>query len=83
METGLMWCDDDKTKPLADKITEAARAHARRFDRLPDLCYVSENGSKLEIETVEVDGHSIRVETDAIIPPHHSWLGVDKEREED
>ncbi|HYN88807.1 MAG TPA: hypothetical protein VER55_09765 [Ardenticatenaceae bacterium] len=37
---GLLWFDDDKQTPVAEKIAQAARRYREKFGRAPTICFV-------------------------------------------
>jgi len=78
METGLLWCDNSKTKSLEKKVDEAVaayRAKPRFAGKGPDTCYV--HPSMLN-EEQEIHINGIRVVATPIIAPHHLLVGVEQ-----
>lgn len=73
MWSGLLWFDNTKGKPLAEKIEDAAARYEHKFGFKPDTCFV--NPQDL-LCVVAVEG--IQIKTKTTIMPNHVWLGVSK-----
>jgi hypothetical protein len=77
MRIGLLWFDDDKGRPLNEKVTQAARRYRERFGQSPTICYVhpEEAGAELRVGTVTV--RPLRT-----VLRHHFWVGVEEQAAE-
>ncbi len=67
----MLWFDDEKDTPLAEKVRRAAAYYRQEYGLAPDTCYL--HGAPGET-LPPVDG--IRLYTARHILPHHLWLGV-------
>ncbi len=71
MKEGLLWFDDNPTRPLEDKVARAARRYREKFGVAPNTCCVhpsAVNGKAM------VNGVSI-VPSSSVLR-HHFWIGV-------
>lgn len=85
MKEGMLWLDDDKKRPLAEKgqgqpwLGRAADYYRRKYGRAPDTCQVNpkmmQNG---QAEPVSAVG-TVTVSTSRMVLMHHFWLGVEDE----
>ena len=78
MRTGLLWFDDNKKKPLEEKVSAAAAAYRAKphFEgRDPNVCYVH-HAMLSDGQETWCDG--VRVVPAANIPPFHLFVGVDE-----
>ena len=73
MDEGLMWFDKS-TKPLADKITQAAAHHRAKFGCAPTVCYCNQGQLNGEAGQ-EFDGVKV-VGADNVLRWHY-WIGVE------
>jgi hypothetical protein len=58
MDFGLLWYDGDPTRPLEEKVKQAATRYADKFGQHPDVCFVhpAEAGtSGIDIPTGETE----------------------------
>lgn len=74
MDTGMLWFDDDKNKPLDQKINQAADYFARKYGRRPDTCLV--NSRDLAGDAPKCSG--IKLGALDTVQPHHLWIGREK-----
>lgn len=72
LQTGMLWFDDARDRPLADKLRQAARHYERKYGQRPNICYLSTRA--LEREPVSADGLQLCAAADIL--PHHFWLGI-------
>jgi hypothetical protein len=68
----MLWFDDARDRPLADKLALAARHYEHKYGRRPNVCYVSLHA--LEQEKANANGLRLQAAPDVL--PHHFWLGV-------
>ncbi|HBY92535.1 MAG: hypothetical protein M5U01_10480 [Ardenticatenaceae bacterium] len=73
MQIGLLWFDDDKQRPAAEKIAQAARRYREKFGRAPTVCFVNPS-EPIESERVG----NVVVRTLRTVLPHHFWIGVEE-----
>jgi len=71
MNVGMLWLDDDKQRPLEDKVSRAADYYREKYGRLPDLCLVN---PKMLVEEKKVG--RVRVQPKNTVLLHHFWLGM-------
>lgn len=71
MNVGMLWLDDDKKRPLEEKIQRAADYYQQKYGRAPELCLVNSRviAEKMTIGAVEV----APLKTVLL---HHFWLGM-------
>ena len=76
MDIGMMWFDDDKHKPLAAKLVQAAEYYARKYGNKPTTCLVN-SAELLATEQKEpaLPLPGLRLETMPTILPNHYWIG--------
>lgn len=74
MEIGMLWYDDDKKRPLAEKVERAANFYAAKYGRRPTDCHVHpsllSDGGELAA--------GLRLHPDRTIIVNHFWMGIDK-----
>jgi len=70
MFMGLMWLDDDKARPLEEKVRIAVAHYNEKYGSRPELCLVS----KLAVaEELVVDDVPVRPAGNVLL--HHFWVG--------
>lgn len=74
MQVGLLWFDDDKQRPAAEKIAQAARRYREKFGRPPTICFVNPDEP---IEHGRVSGVTVRPLRTVL--RHHFWIGVEEQ----
>lgn len=78
MREGLLWYDDSDLE-FGAKVLEAAECYEEKFGVRPNCCYV--NPGCLAKEGLPPDG--IRVLTSTTVLPHHFWIGVGSDPDEE
>ncbi len=73
---GLLWFDDDKQTPPAEKIAQAARRYREKFGRAPTVCFVHPEET---IAGSKVGG--IAVQPLRTVLRHHFLVGVAEQAE--
>lgn len=68
---GMLWFDNDKVKPLADKINEAAAYYRGKYGHEPNTCHI--NPRTLGETPPTLPG--LTIEPSRYILPNHIWLG--------
>ena len=71
MNVGMLWLDDDRQRPLEEKVSRAADYYQEKYGRLPELCLVN---PKMLAEEKKVG--RVRVQPENTVLPHHFWLGM-------
>lgn len=71
MDVGMLWLDDDRKRPFAEKVRRAAEYYENKYGRFPTTCMVHFDTSAKEKSVDKI----------AILPtlsvlPHHFWLGI-------
>lgn len=69
MILGMMWFDNDKEKPIEQKVREAKIRYERRYGIVPNVCYVSESVPR-EVKT------EVELRRAQYILPWHFWIGL-------
>jgi hypothetical protein len=85
MASGLLWYDDDKHRPLASKVAEAAQRYRERVGYEPTTCQLnptlipastnvkSHRGRKLGADAPAI---SLRLEPNEHLSPNYFYVGV-------
>jgi hypothetical protein len=71
MNVGMLWLDDDKKRPLAEKVQRAADHYQEKYGRFPELCLV--NTQMLADEQLV---GKIKVQPARTVLRDHFWLGM-------
>lgn len=71
MNVGMLWLDDDKKRPLAEKVQRAADHYREKYGRFPELCLV--NTQMLADEQLV---GKIKVQPARTVLRDHFWLGM-------
>jgi hypothetical protein len=72
MQVGMLWYDDAPDRPLAVKLSIAARHYMTKYGRQPNICYLNQHTPGADGESM--DGLRLKVAQDVL--PHHFWIGV-------
>lgn len=70
MNVGMLWLDDDKKRPFAEKVMRAAEYYQTKYGRSPNVCLVNKNMLKEETTIGRIVVAPVRT-----VLPHHFWLG--------
>lgn len=73
MKAGLLWFDNTKGKPLAEKIEVAAARYQEKFGVPPNRAFVNPD----DLPTLEREIEGITVEAKITILKNNVWLGVE------
>ncbi|MBS1250549.1 MAG: hypothetical protein MAG431_02143 [Chloroflexi bacterium] len=85
MDTGMLWFDNDKTKPIPTKIERAVEYYREKYEREPDTCYLNPQmfpGAANPSQKSEGQGEkklsvgAIEVHPSSLILPNHFWIGI-------
>lgn len=71
MNVGMLWLDDDKKRPLTEKVQRAADHYCEKYGRFPELCLV--NNKTLTGEQLV---GKIKVQPARTVLRDHFWLGM-------
>ena len=71
MNVGMLWLDDDKKRPLAEKVARAADYYQEKYGRLPELCLVN-----IQMLAAEQRIGKIKVQPARTVLRDHFWLGM-------
>jgi len=77
IQEGLLWFDDNPTRPVSDKIERAVQRYQQKYGHNPDVCYVHESEIRTQLKEGEpslADG--VKVLPAKSVLPHHFWLGM-------
>lgn len=83
MMIGMMWFEDDKRKPLEERISQAAEYYLKKYKGQPNFCLVSsrEFGAEPKVVAerlpVECAGMVVTSATDVL--PFHLIIGNSRE----
>lgn len=70
MNVGMLWLDDDKDRPLAEKVQRAVEYYQQKYGMMPTICLV--NSSAVAAETAVA---GLKVEGSQYVLPYHFWVG--------
>lgn len=73
MNVGMLWLDDDKQRPLAEKVQRAVEYYQDKYGCVATLCLV--NSAALAGETAVA---GVKVQGSATVLPYHFWVGRDE-----
>jgi hypothetical protein len=71
MNVGMLWLDDDKKRPFAEKVQRAADYYQEKYGRLPELCLVN-----TQMLAAERQIGKIKVQPVKTVLRDHFWLGM-------
>ena len=71
MNVGMLWLDDDKQRPLEEKVSRAADYYQEKYGRSPELCLVN---PKMLAEEKKVGRVWVQPKNTVLL--HHFWLGM-------
>jgi hypothetical protein len=72
MFAGMMWLDDDKGRPVEEKVRQAVAHYREKYGQQPELCLVNEG---LVVDEMFVDDIAVRPVGHVL--QHHFWVGVE------
>jgi len=78
LREGLLWYDDSDLE-FSAKVLEAAERYEEKFGVRPDRCYVHPGS----LAKQELPSNGIKVLTSPGVLPHHFWVGVASEPDEE
>lgn len=71
MNVGMLWLDDDKKRPLTEKVQRAADYYREKYGRFPELCLVNSQALSNERQVGK-----IKVQPARTVLRDHFWLGM-------
>ncbi len=75
MDLGMLWYDDDKTRPLAAKVARAVDFYRAKYGEQPTVCYAH----KL---TLGADAPAavgvVKLRADGAVVAGNFWIGVER-----
>lgn len=71
MNVGMLWLDDDRKRPLEEKVQRAADYYREKYGRLPELCLVNSGMLAEKKKVGEIDVQPLNT-----VLVHHFWLGM-------
>ena len=71
MNVGMLWLDDDKKRPLDEKVRRAADHYKEKYGRFPELCLVN-----IQMLADERQIDKIKVQPARTVLLNHFWLGM-------
>jgi hypothetical protein len=87
MDIGLLWFDNNPSTDIEEKVRRAAGHYRRKFGRPANLVFANsatlaeQPGHAAPFE-VEQDGVALKVVAAGHMLPHHFWVGVAAERDD-
>ena len=77
IQEGLLWFDDNPTRPVTDKIERAVQRYQQKYGHNPDVCYVheSEIRGQLAVGDMKPAG-DVKIVPAKSVLPHHFWLCI-------
>ena len=72
MNTGLLWYDDDKKRPVTEKVERAVNYYFTKLGHIPTECHVHPTLAAGAAAYV----FGCRMVADRTIMVNHFWLGV-------
>ena len=72
MDIGMLWYDDDRRRPLDDKIARAVEYYKAKYGATPTVCFV--NPGTLNGGPDVAAG--VQVRSARSVLPNHVWVGV-------
>lgn len=69
--TGLLWFDNDKKRPVAQKIADAIDRYRQKLGRAPTVCYIN------EAEAGASDVGNVKVVAARNVLKWHYFVGVE------
>ena len=77
IQEGLLWFDDNPTRPVSDKIERAVQRYQQKYGHTPDVCYVHESEIRAQLKEGELSlAEGVKVLPAKSVLPHHFWLGM-------
>ncbi len=57
MNAGMLWLDDDKQRPLEERVSRAADYYREKYGRLPELCLAAcrKKSNRTQISRINTD----------------------------
>lgn len=71
MDFGMLWLDDDRKRPLAEKVRRAAEYYENKYGEVPNYCLVN-----MAMAEDEMTVDAIEVAPTRTVLPYHLWLGI-------
>jgi hypothetical protein len=77
IQEGLLWFDDNPTRPVTDKIERAVQRYQQKYGHNPDVCYVHESEIRMQLKEGDLRlAEDVKVVPAKSVLPHHFWLGI-------
>ncbi len=77
MDVGMLWLDDDRKRPFAEKVRRAAEYYENKYGRFPTTCMVHcDMSAHLDMGAKEKSVDKITILPTLTVLPHHFWLGI-------
>jgi hypothetical protein len=73
---GLLWYDDNPSRPPEETIRRAANRYETKYGKKPNRCYVNRGMAGLAHVQHSVQALGIEVEAIRSVLPYHFWLGI-------
>ena len=71
MNVGMLWLDDDKKRPLTEKVQRAADYYQEKYGHFPELCLVNSQALSDERQVGKIKVQPVRT-----VLRDHFWLGM-------
>ena len=85
MKVGMLWFDDDRQRPLTEKIERAAKHYQSKYGATPNMCYANpqafgEGQNELVVPVPALKAgkvsEQLTLKQARTILPNHFWLGI-------
>ena len=73
IQDGLLWFDDNPTRPVGDKIERAVQSYKKKYGHSPNVCYLNPMHLKEGDANLAED---VRILPTNSVLPCHFWLGI-------
>lgn len=74
MKSGMLWFDNNRHRPLGEKLKRAAAYYQEKYGELPTTVVMHPSTADPLVTGDTCAG--LRVEASNTVLPHHFWLGV-------
>ncbi len=78
MRVGMLWCDDDRSRSLEERLLLAVDYYHAKYGCRPNLCFVHPTTLA---EAPQGSKSPVTLRKSTAILPDHFWLGVEENTE--
>src|SRR5688572_7000583 len=73
MDIGMLWYDDDRKRPLGEKVARAVEHYKTKYGAVPTVCYV--NPATLKEGSQETSA-GVQIRKARNVLADHFWIGM-------